>query len=418
MPFTNTSPNMLLPVPIVGVDPGPQYAIDIDSCLAIIDSHNHSIGSGVQITPAGLNISSDLTMMSNNLISVRSVRFAPQSSPINLATDIGVIYESGVDLYYNDGSGNQIRITQGGNVAGSSGTITGLPSGTASASYGAGVFTFQAATNTPANLDGGSIVLRNNVANSNGLTLSPPNSMPSNFTITLPSLPGLASFVLIDASGTMSTLSSAGGITGFNIANQTITGSNIANGTINDNQIGTNSLNAAVVLQNATITTTQIASSTIVGGNIASGTIAGSNIATQTITNTNIALGTIQPGNILTNIDFNGKFVGRGGRVLIASNSNPSTNGLNILRAGISGVGALFAGEGASSTHPSTGQYGVSFTVPFFDVPIITVQAVNGTATTIASISSISSSGVTVVLEDAGTPVDVAFFIIAIGQST
>src|ERR1035437_5104914 len=117
------SPNMTLPIPVVGVDPGPDYALNLDACLGIIDSHNHSNGSGVQITPAGMNINADLSFGGNNATHLRSVKFSPQSSLLSLASDSGVLYESGVDLYYNDALGNQIRITASGGVNGSPGSI-------------------------------------------------------------------------------------------------------------------------------------------------------------------------------------------------------------------------------------------------------------------------------------------------------
>src|SRR6185437_5151905 len=107
-----TSPNMNLVIPTVGVDPGPDWASNINSSLTILDGHDHSSGKGVQITPSGINISSDLTMVQNNLTNVRSIRLFPQTSPLALPTDVGALYESGVDLYYNDANGNQIQITK------------------------------------------------------------------------------------------------------------------------------------------------------------------------------------------------------------------------------------------------------------------------------------------------------------------
>lgn len=193
---------MLLPVPVVGVDPGPDYANNINSCMSLIDAHNHASGSGVQITPSGMNINSDLSLNGNNLILSRSVRFSPQSVALSGASDLGCLYEAGVDLYYNDGSGNQIRITQSGSVAGSSGTITGLPSGTASAAYSSGsqTFIFQSATNTAANLDGRSVILRNSSVSSSGLTLSAP-TLSGNYSLTLPAIPGTTSIMALDTSG-------------------------------------------------------------------------------------------------------------------------------------------------------------------------------------------------------------------------
>ena len=53
------SPNMSMPVPTVAVAPGPGWATNLDASLIHIDSHNHSSGQGVQITPAGININTD-----------------------------------------------------------------------------------------------------------------------------------------------------------------------------------------------------------------------------------------------------------------------------------------------------------------------------------------------------------------------
>jgi microcystin-dependent protein len=196
---------MSMPVPVVGTDPGPDYATNINSCLTIVDSHDHSAGTGKQIQPDGLNITSDLTIQNNNLTNVRSVRFQPQATPLSTAFDLGCLYESGVDLFYNDGAGRQIQITQAGSIKGAPGTISGLPSGTASASYNAlaQTFVFQSATSTSANIDGGSIILRDVLSGSPGLTLNPPAAMGSDYAINLPSLPVSTSFVTMDVSGNL-----------------------------------------------------------------------------------------------------------------------------------------------------------------------------------------------------------------------
>lgn len=196
---------MSLPVPVVGVDPGPQYATDVNACLTIIDQHDHLTGSGVPITSAAININGDLPFNNNNLTSLRSLRLQPQVAPIPATgLDLGCIYESGVDLYYNDGAGNQIRITQSGGVAGTPGSIANLTP-PASASYVAlsATFVWQSAANTAANLDTGSIILRNLTLNSKGLTLSPPNAMGADYSIILPALPASNLPVSIDNAGNM-----------------------------------------------------------------------------------------------------------------------------------------------------------------------------------------------------------------------
>ena len=50
MPNTNASPFMGIPVPVVGVDPGPDWANNINAGLGIIDAHDHSTGKGAPIT--------------------------------------------------------------------------------------------------------------------------------------------------------------------------------------------------------------------------------------------------------------------------------------------------------------------------------------------------------------------------------
>lgn len=206
MANTVISPNMNMPVPVVSEDPGPDWATNIVASLSVVDSHTHTSGQGVAITPAAININADLPLNGNNLITSRSVRFSPQSGAINGASDLGCLYENGVDLYYIDGAGNQVRITQGGSVTGSSGTITGLPSGTASAAYSAGAFTFQSATNTPATMIVGPIVTGSQTVSPKFVTVSASASQPANYNLTWPlSLPAGSAFVTCDVSGNLGT---------------------------------------------------------------------------------------------------------------------------------------------------------------------------------------------------------------------
>lgn len=218
MADTVVSPNMNLPVPIVGQDAGPQYATDINSCLAVIDGHDHSAGSGVQITPNGININSPLSMNGNNLIAINTLRFISQVSPIAATSpNLLCLQVSGEDLYYNDGAGNVVRITLNGGIAGSPGSIANLTA-PASASYVSGTATFvwQSDANIPANMDAGSYILRNITANSKGLTLNPPSAMTSDYSLVMPLIPAQTSVLAIDPSGNISAVTSAVDPTGAN----------------------------------------------------------------------------------------------------------------------------------------------------------------------------------------------------------
>lgn len=203
---TIISPSMGLPVPVVGVEPGPDWASDINACMSIIDSHNHTPGSGVFITPDAIDINSDLTMANNDLTNARSVRFYLQGGALAGAADLACLYaQTNGDLYFNDGSGNVVRITQSGSVTGATGTITGLPSGTASASFAAATFTFQSATSTPAIMNFGTIILGQTVASGKNVTIAAAGSQPANYSLTLPlALPAIQSSLTSDASGNLS----------------------------------------------------------------------------------------------------------------------------------------------------------------------------------------------------------------------
>lgn len=117
MPSTNT-PNMGLPIPTVGLQPGPQFATDVNQALSMLDGHTHGPGSGVPIGSQGINLQGDLSFNVNNATAVRTVRFI--STTATSGTDVGCVYVKGVDLYYNDINANVVRITSNGGLASTS----------------------------------------------------------------------------------------------------------------------------------------------------------------------------------------------------------------------------------------------------------------------------------------------------------
>lgn len=250
MADTIDSANMGMPVPIVGQDPGPQWAADVNTCLGIIDAHTHSPGSGVQITPDGLNINTDLTFNSNNQLAIKSSRYTSQASPLGGGADLDCLYVVQGDLYYNDGAGNQVQITSGGAVAGTPGSISNLVA-PASASYnsGTGTFIWESNTNVAANMDMASITIREQVASANGITISSPASLGANYTLTLPAaLPASVKFLTVDNAGNIgdvlyvdnSTIDinsnnirvAPSGITATQLASNSVTTAKIADGNV------------------------------------------------------------------------------------------------------------------------------------------------------------------------------------------
>lgn len=211
MPNTTTSPNMNLPVPVVGTDPGPDWANNIVACLSAIDSHNHSTNQGVPVSPNGMNINADLPMGSNNLTGVKTVTFSVQGSTIAAVSPyLGCVYVSGVDLYYNDVGGNIIKLTTGGNVNAGAGSITGLPSGTASASFAGGTYTWRSATNTPATMAVGPLKIGAATVTPKTVTLGTSASQPADYSVTFPlAAPAANQTLVTDGSGNLSWVSGA-----------------------------------------------------------------------------------------------------------------------------------------------------------------------------------------------------------------
>ncbi len=196
--MSTISPNMNLIVPSVGSTIGPEWAFDINDCLALIDQHDHTPGKGTPITAAGLNIDADLPFNNHFATQLAGLTLLPQGSTPTLTT----IYASGNDLYFVDGIGNNVRITQSGGVVGTPGSISNLsPPATANYSAISSTFEWKSTASLAANMDFGSAIMRNLSPNSTyALTLSPP-SLSSNYTLTLPALPSVQSFMTLGTGG-------------------------------------------------------------------------------------------------------------------------------------------------------------------------------------------------------------------------
>jgi hypothetical protein len=317
------TPNMSLLGISIGVDSGITIEQNSNSNVAILDQHNHTAGSGVQIPPSGLNINAALTFQNNAATDLGYAGFTPQGSgvvtPINES-----IYVSGVDLWYQDGNGNAVQMTSGGSVLA---TSSGISSGTASASFASGVLVVDSAANTPANIQVGSVLLGNNVANSKFLTLAPPAAMAANYSITLPPLPVTTSIMAMDTSGNItapytvdnSTIVIASNV--IKVPSQGITATQIANQTITATQIA-----------NATITRTQLIPNGLVVGSTTGGTTNYSSTSATTITN--LAATLVCTGNPVC-VSFQPNFTGAGNTAGVnLSGTAPITAQFSIFRDG------------------------------------------------------------------------------------
>jgi len=119
----STTSFMNLSLPDVSVTIGPDWATLLNTALTSIDSHDHTSGNGNKITQAGINITDSFDINSKAITSVGRASFSNLTALITTAVSS---YVKDGDLYFNDASGNQIRITAGGSIDVSSvGGITG-----------------------------------------------------------------------------------------------------------------------------------------------------------------------------------------------------------------------------------------------------------------------------------------------------
>jgi hypothetical protein len=254
MSNVNQTPNMNLPNPVPGQDPGPDYANNLQSSLNIVDQHNHSAGSGVPINPSGININADLPLNDNNLTAARSVRLIDNITTLSGSSDLSCLYAVGTAglLYYTDQAGNITQMTISG--GGINATSSGISSGTASASFVSSVLVVNAATNTPANIQAASVLIGNNSAGSSYVTLSPVNALGSSYGLILPVIPAATSFLTLDTSGNIvASESTTGGITTTNLASQAVTNNKLALGLqMQTSNLGSLASSGAVAMNVAT----------------------------------------------------------------------------------------------------------------------------------------------------------------------
>lgn len=193
-----STPNMNLLQPAPG-SLGPQWAEDLNTNANTLDTHDHSSGKGIPITPSGMNINTDLSIQSFSLLDAKSVKFVNQTSSL-AASGAQDIYIKNGDLFYANG-GTDVQITNGGSVAGASGSISGLVS-PASCVFSGQQFSFFYDAGTYADLRCRDLTLSTN----GGSTLKVTQAVSATYTLTLPASPPATStqLVAMNTTGTLS----------------------------------------------------------------------------------------------------------------------------------------------------------------------------------------------------------------------
>jgi len=133
---------MSLIQPAVGVTVGPTWSSELNTSLGLIDTHDHTSGKGVQITPSGLNINADLEFNQNDATELRTLAF-DSGSAATTTGDTRALYHSGGDIYWRNATGTAVQITDGSAVKVGAGNIGGdIASSNAALNYSSTSNTF------------------------------------------------------------------------------------------------------------------------------------------------------------------------------------------------------------------------------------------------------------------------------------
>ena len=209
-----TTAYMLLSLPIVSTTLGPAWATQLNSALTVVDMHDHTSGKGTKVPSSGLNINAALPFGGNSATGLATTTFTDQGSALSAAT-VGALYIAGGELYFNNGSGTSLKLTQGGALNASSlGGFGGdYATSTAAAAYWTASKSFQytQSSNVAALVDAGPVLIRKVAswsavpqgAGLAGVTLAVGAAISTPWTLTLPAtVPGANnSFTVVSTAG-------------------------------------------------------------------------------------------------------------------------------------------------------------------------------------------------------------------------
>lgn len=204
--MSNRTPYMDLDLPVPGETPAGEWGDRVNSAIEGIDEHNHTPGSGKPIPPDGLDMNTDLSLKTNALTDVGTIRFTAKAAP---SQHPGALHRVGADLYFVDGSGNPIRMTKDGQPAvAPSGSIEDMGE-PALVRYDSNeqVYQFIADSNQdlPGGIESGSILIREQVAGGKGYRLTAPSGLADDHDIHLPALPSQKMPLVLSPTGGVTT---------------------------------------------------------------------------------------------------------------------------------------------------------------------------------------------------------------------
>lgn len=106
---------MQMDLPVVSTTLGPTWAAELNAALGVVDEHDHTSGKGKQVPSAGININADLTFAGWAAINLKYSGYVPEGGSL-AATYTNAIYSVNGDLYWNNGTGQAVKVTDGATI--------------------------------------------------------------------------------------------------------------------------------------------------------------------------------------------------------------------------------------------------------------------------------------------------------------
>lgn len=291
-----TTPNMNIGLAVPGKTEGPEWAETLNDAIETVDSHDHTPGRGTPVPASGIDIRTDLSINGTNLTDVRMLRFGDQEAALGDPADKNGLTSVGGDLFYNNGSGVPVKITDGAGLAASSlGGISGLPSG---AYPNAGVnfnssfpgFEFSEAAKVYARMKVGELrVHESGAVDPKSVNIRSAASLPATYDLTLPAVvPEGNAFLVMSATGALSTQLRAGGIGTADIAASAVTAAKLAANAVTEGKLANGSVTTPK-LADASVTLAKLAKAPYVKSDPSGAWATTSNVATL-VTNFQITI--------------------------------------------------------------------------------------------------------------------------------
>ena len=206
-----TTPNMLLVLPALGGSTG--VWDDLTQTIhEQIDLHDHATGKGVKVTPSGLNINTDLSLIgTSSLINTKAVQFTAAAS-YTVARSLFVL-SSDNELYWRTNGGTNVKITSGNtlNLSLVGGIYGDYSSTSAKIYYEDAGKRYKMLQSGPApdfwaSVDCGDLKLYEKAsAISNAVTLKSPATLAASYSLTMPAaVPAATALVQSSTTGVLS----------------------------------------------------------------------------------------------------------------------------------------------------------------------------------------------------------------------